>query len=94
MVFQDRDPASVSVGLEAFADDRRAGGRVGRQELGDPLGERVELRARRGTNVARRLTPGEQPVDRVRPMPRRRAIAAFASPSRWKSRWTSAQSST
>jgi hypothetical protein len=29
-----------------------------------------------------------------RPMPRRRAMAAFASPSRWKSRWTSAQSST
>lgn len=65
VLLEDCDPAPVSVGSDPLADDRRAGGRVGRQELGDPLGERVELRACPGTNIARWLTPGEEPVDRV-----------------------------
>jgi hypothetical protein len=47
MVFEDGDPTAVSLGLKALADDRRADPRVGHQHRRDPLGERIELGARR-----------------------------------------------
>ena len=65
VVLEDRDPAAVSVHPETLTDDRRADRRVSREHHRDALGERVELRARRATHIARRLGQAEQSLDRV-----------------------------
>jgi hypothetical protein len=59
---------------------------IGRAGLGEPLHE--------GERGLGDLAPAVVDRERVADSPTSRAIAAFAQPSRWKSRWTSAQSST
>ena len=68
----DRDAALVAERPEPLAHDRRADRRVLVEHRGDPIGERVDLRARRRPDVAGRLGAAEQPVD---------GVAAHAQPA-------------